>query len=163
MKAHVGVDNKEQLIHAAAATPAHSLPRATTRGTRQLDAGRFSARRRTKVWGDSAYQNQKEAMHKAAPNAQDMTNRRGSNGHPLSDADRARNQTKSKVRAKVERVFHIMKRIFGFTMTRYRGIDKNDNRLFVTCGLINIYMKRQFCCNDARLEAQGVFKWQKMT
>jgi transposase, IS5 family len=98
----------------------------------------------TKVWGDSAYQGQKEAMHKVAPNAQDMTNRRGSSGHPLSDADRMRNRTKSKVRARVEHVFHVMKRIFGFTMVRYRGIDKNGNRLFVTCALINIYMKRQF-------------------
>jgi transposase, IS5 family len=136
MKAHVGVDSKEKIIHAAAATPANVHDSQVLEDL--LHGGE------TKVWGDSAYQGQKEAMHKAAPDAQDMTNSRASRGHPLSDTARARNRTKSKVRAKVEHVFHVMKRIFGFTMVRYRGIDKNGNRLFVTCALINIYMKRQF-------------------
>jgi IS5 family transposase len=35
-----------------------------------------------------------------------------------------------------------MKRIFGFTKTRYRGLAKNAHRLFVTCGLINLYFHR---------------------
>jgi hypothetical protein len=48
----------------------------------------------TKVWGDTAYQGQTEAIRAAAPAAQDMTQRRGSRGHPLLAEERAKNATK---------------------------------------------------------------------
>ena len=67
---------------------------------------------------------------------------KGSRHRPLSDEDRARNKTKSKVRAKVEHPFLILKRVFGFAKVRYRGLDKNATRLFVACGLVNLYMVR---------------------
>jgi IS5 family transposase len=136
MKAHIGVDSKEKVIHAVAATPANVHDSQVIGDL--LHGGE------TKVWGDSAYQGRKQAIKAAAPNARDMTNRRAGNGVALTKAERARNRTKSKVRAKVEHAFHVMKRMFGFTHVRYRGIDKNGNRLFVTCALINIYLKRRF-------------------
>ena len=52
--------------------------------------------RETKVWGDSAYQGQKETIRKAAPNAKDMTNKRGARDNPLTSADHLKNRTKSK-------------------------------------------------------------------
>jgi transposase, IS5 family len=36
-----------------------------------------------------------------------------------------------------------MKRVFGFTKLRYRGLDKNAHRLFVTCALINLFIIRK--------------------
>jgi len=33
--------------------------------------------------------------------------------------------------------------IFGFSKVRYRGLDKNANRVFVACGLVNLYMARR--------------------
>ena len=42
------------------------------------------------------------------------------------------------MRAKVEHPFLVIKRLFGFAKTRYRGLDKNSNRLFVTCVLTNL-------------------------
>ena len=136
MKAHIGVDSKEKIIHSALVTAANVHDSQTFGDLLHGDE--------TKVWGDSAYQGQKEALRAVAPSAQDMTNKRGSRHHPLSDQEHARNQTKSKVRSKVEHAFLIIKRIFGFAKVRYRGIDKNANRVFVLCGLANIYMKRQF-------------------
>ena len=38
-------------------------------------------------------------MRAAAPNAQDMTSRRGSRNHPLSEAEKQRNTTKVRVRS----------------------------------------------------------------
>ena len=35
-----------------------------------------------------------------------------------------------------------MKRVFGFTKVRYRGLDKNAHRLFVTCALANLFLVR---------------------
>jgi IS5 family transposase len=42
----------------------------------------------------------------------------------------AKNRTKSKVRARVEHVFQVMKLKFGFVKVRYRGLKKNALRLF---------------------------------
>ena len=134
MKAHVGVDSKEKIIHTVLATPAN------VHDSQMI--GALLHGRETKVWGDSAYQGQKEAIAAAAPFAQDMTHRRGSRGHPLSEVDIAKNRTKSKVRAKGEHPFLTIKRIFGFAITRYRGLAKNANRLFVACALANLHRKR---------------------
>jgi IS5 family transposase len=46
------------------------------------------------------------------------------------------------VRAKVEHVFGVIKGVFGFVKARYRGLDKNANRLFATCALANLFMVR---------------------
>lgn len=91
---------------------------------------------------DSAYQGQTAAIKAAAPQAQDMTHKRGSRGHPLSEREFAKNRNKSKVRAKGEHPFLTIKRIFGFACVRYRGLVKNTNRLFVTCALANLHRKR---------------------
>ena len=66
-------------------------------------------------------------------------------GHPLSrkEAERAKNRTKSKVRAKVEHAIGVIKRVFGFVKVRYRGLAKNAHRLFVACALANLYMARR--------------------
>ena len=49
---------------------------------------------------------------------------------------------KSKVRAKVEHVFGVLKLKFGFVKVRYRGLKKNANRLFATCARVNLYLVR---------------------
>jgi len=135
MKAHVGVDSKEKIIHSAVVTPANTHDSQVVADLLHGDEA--------KIWGDSAYQGRQDAIHAAAPAAQDMTNRRGSRANPLTDQDHDKNTTKSRVRSKVEHVFHVMKRIFGFTKVRYRAIEKNANRVFVTCALVNIYLKRR--------------------
>ena len=78
-----------------------------------------------------------------APCARNFIHTKAHRYQPLSDAERARNRTKSKVRAKVERVFLVIKRIFGFAKVRYRGLAKNTNWFFVTCGLTNLYLARR--------------------
>ena len=82
-------------------------------------------------------------------NATEFTIRKCSRNRPLREADKSRNRTKSRVRAKVEHPFLILKRIFGFNKVRYRGLDKNANRLFVACGLVNLYMARRMLLRPA--------------
>jgi hypothetical protein len=55
----------------------------------------------------------------------------------------AKNLTKSKVRAKVEHVFQVLKLRFGFVKVRYRGLKKNAHRLFVTSALVNLFVSRK--------------------
>jgi len=61
----------------------------------------------------------------------------------LTDAQKAKNTSKSKVRAKGEHPFLVIKRLFSFMKTRYRGLLKNAHRLFVTCALANLFMVRR--------------------
>lgn len=135
MKAHIGVDSRTKVIHAVAATAANvhdatCLP--------DLLHGE-----ETKVWGDSAYQGQGHVIKDCAPNAQDLTNRRYRRNGAVDEVERAKNKTKSSVRAKVEHPFLVIKRVFGFAKTRYRGLEKNAHRLFVTCALVNLYLMRR--------------------
>ncbi|MBK9307838.1 MAG: transposase [Nitrospira sp.] len=62
---------------------------------------------------------------------------------PLSEEARARNRTKSKVRANVEHAFLVIKRIFGWATVRYRRLAKNAHWLYISCGLANLYVARR--------------------
>ena len=50
---------------------------------------------------------------------------------------------KSRVRCKVEYVFFVIKRIFGYSKVRYRGLRKNRTQALTLCTLANIYMLAQ--------------------
>lgn len=136
MKAHAGIDSKLKLIHSVVATAAN------VHDSTILPDLLHGAE--TRVWGDSAYTGQTETIRARAPNARDFTHEKGARGHPLTDTQKARNKTKSKVRAKGEHPFLVIKRLFGFMKTRYRGLLKNAHRLFVTCALANLFMVRRY-------------------
>lgn len=135
MKAHLGVDSKLKLIHAVAATAAN------VHDSEVL--GDLLHGEETRVWGDQAYRGQSEVIKEHAPNAQDFTNKRYRHRGAVDEAERAKNRTKSKVRAKVEHSIGVIKRVFGFVKTRYRGLAKNAHRLFTACALANLYMMRR--------------------
>ncbi len=61
----------------------------------------------------------------------------------MDELQRAKNQSKSSVRAKVEHPFRILKRIFGFDKVRYRGLAKNHHRLCACFALVNLYLHRK--------------------
>jgi len=135
LKTHIGVDSKEGHVHSVATTAAnvadkHMLP--------DLLHGE-----ERKVWGDGGYQGQTEAIKQAAPFAQDMTCKRTKFKNYVDEQAKRKNTTKSSVRAKVEHVFRILKRVFGFDKTRYRGIAKNHHRLCANFALVNLYMHRK--------------------
>lgn len=136
MKAHVGVDSKTKIIHTAVVTAAN-----VSDGTILPD---LLHGEETRVWGDGAYQGQTEVMRECAPRARDFTQRRCRyKGQIVDEVAWAKNRTKSKVRAKVEHVFQVMKLKFGFVKVRYRGLQKNAQRLFVTCALVNLFVSRK--------------------
>ncbi len=133
MKLHIGADSKTRLIHSLQTTPAN------VHDSQVMEHLLHGAE--TRVWGDCAYGGQRERMLSKAPHAQDFTNRKGTRNKPLSDAERAR--TKSKVRARVEHPFHVIKQVFGFVKVRYRGLMKNTSRIHMLCALANLHMARR--------------------
>jgi IS5 family transposase len=135
LKAHIGVDSKQGTVHSVCTTAAsvadkHMLP--------HLLHGD-----ETRVWGDGGYQGQTEAIQQAAPKARDMTCRRTRFKGIVDQLQRKKNRTKSRVRARVEHPFRILKRVFGFDKVRYRGIAKNHHRLCANFALINLYLHRK--------------------
>jgi IS5 family transposase len=96
-----------------------------------------------KVWGDTGYQGQTEAIHAAAPQAQDMISRRVNTKAGIDEAEKRKNRTKARVRAKVEWPFRMLKRVFGFTKVRYRGLKKNHEWLCAPFTLVNLYKNRK--------------------
>jgi len=78
-----------------------------------------------------------------APRAQDFINRRYRHRGIVDEAERAKNRSKSKVRAKVEHPIGVIKRVLGFAKVRYRGIAKNAARLFTAFALANLYLLRR--------------------
>lgn len=54
------------------------------------------------------------------------------------EVQRSKNRNKSKVRARVEHVFAVAKRLWGFSKMCDRRLAKNATRLFVALGLANI-------------------------
>ena len=142
LKTHIGVDSKEGHVHSVATTAAsvadkHMLP--------DLLHGE-----ERKVWGDGGYQGQTEAIKQAAPRAQDMTCKRTKFKNYVDEEAKRKNTTKSSVRAKVEHVFRILKRVFGFDRVRYRGIAKNHHRLCANFALVNLYLHRKRLAGPAQ-------------
>jgi IS5 family transposase len=135
MKLHIGVDSQSGLAHSAMVTPAnvhdkHPLP--------SLLHGREK-----RYYGDSAYASQKELAHSKAPQARDFTNRRTKKRDgEIDEVERSKNRNKSRIRARVEHVFAVIKRLWGFTKVRYRGLAKNASRAFTVLALANIYLAR---------------------
>ena len=58
-------------------------------------------------------------------------------------AQRAANRRRSRQRAHGEHGFHVVKRLWGFTTVRYRGLAKNLARAFTMFGLANLYLVRR--------------------
>jgi IS5 family transposase len=135
MKMHIGVDSQSGLAHSAVVTAAnvhdkHPLP----------DLLHGNERR---VYGDSAYSSQQDLIASKAPHAKDFTNVRVRNRlGEVDEVARSKNRNKSRVRARVEHVFCVVKRLWGFSKVRYRGLAKNATRAFTALALANIYLAR---------------------
>ncbi len=134
MKLHIGVDSQSGLTHSAVVTAAnvhdkHPLP--------ELLHGQ-----ERRVYGDSAYASQKKLIEGKAPKAKDFTNQRTRRNGIVDEALKAKNRNKSRIRSRVEHVFGVVKRLWGFGKVRYRGLAKNATRAFTALALANIYLSR---------------------
>ena len=56
------------------------------------------------------------------------------------EMERVEGRRKSSVRSKVEHPFRIVKVLFGYRKTVYRGLSKNLNRLYTLFGSANLLM-----------------------
>jgi IS5 family transposase len=137
MKAHIGVDAGTGYVHSVTCTAAnvHDLDEAVNlvRVDDEVvycDAGYQGAARRPEITGDE--HRSKVEWRIAARKGVLKT---------MAEHERAVESRKASVRAKVEHPFLVVKRDFGFTKTRYRGIAKNLNQLHVLFASANWLMR----------------------
>ena len=64
-----------------------------------------------RVYGDSAYASQKASIRQHAPHAKDFTNQRMHKLGEVDETERSRNRNKSRVPARIEHVFAVVKRL----------------------------------------------------
>jgi IS5 family transposase len=137
MKAHIGLDAGTGYVHSVTATAAnvHDLDEAVNlvRADDEVvyaDAGYQGAPKRPEIAGDQHLSKiqWRVAARKGALQA-------------MTEDDRALESRKASVRAKVEHPFLVVKRDFGFTKTRYRGIGKNLNHLHMLFASANWLMR----------------------
>ncbi len=128
------MDSKTKLIHSMTTTAAN------VHDAKVL--GELLHGDETRVYGDQAYRGQTAVIREHAPNAEDFTNQRYRHRGVVDEVECGKNRTKSGVRAKVEHPIGVLKRVFGFAKVRYRGLAKNTQRLWVSCGLANLFIVR---------------------
>jgi len=137
MKAHIGTDAGTGYVHSMTCTAAnvHDLDEAVNlvRADDEVvyvDAGYQGAHKRPEIAEDEDLS--KIEWRVAARKGVLKT---------MTEPDRAMESRKASVRAKVEHPFLIVKRDFGFTRTRYRGIAKNRNHLHMLFASANWLMR----------------------
>jgi transposase, IS5 family len=137
MKLHIGADSRSGAVHAAEVTAANVHD--STKLTDLLHG------KEKRVYGDSAYRGEKihAQMKDTAPKAKDFTNERAYRNSELTKTQKRKNKYKSSIRSKVEYAFLVIKKLWGFTKVRYRGLAKNKNRLLTTLALVNLYIVRE--------------------
>ena len=135
MKVHIGVDTDSGLVHTLRGTGAN-VADVNVLGE-LLHGGEES------LHGDSAYHSkQLKAQAEESGIAFDV-NERGTKHRALTKMQRARNRRLSRVRATVEHPFLVVKRLWGHTKVRYRGIAKNLAQMHTLFALANVYRVRR--------------------
>jgi IS5 family transposase len=139
MKAHIGVDAESGLVH-------------TVRGTAGsvndvVEANSLLHGQETDAYGDAGYQGVHRRSDAKLDVAWHVAMKPGKRkaldkATPLGAIVEQIEKIKASIRAKVEHPFRVIKRQFGFTKVRYRGLKKNTAQLTTLFALANLWLVR---------------------
>jgi IS5 family transposase len=139
MKAHIGVDADSGLVHSVVGTAANVND--------VTQAGALLHGEEEAAFGDAGYQGVHKRPEAAGP-AWHVAMRPGLRRklNPFIEPEFIAEQferAKASVRAKVEHSFRVLKRQFGYTKVRYRGLKKNTAQVVTLFALSNLWMARR--------------------
>ncbi|MDZ4280618.1 MAG: IS5 family transposase [Hydrogenophaga sp.] len=147
MKAHIGVDADSGLVHSVVGTAANvndvTQASALVHGEESdvfADAGYQGVSKREETRDIDA--NWHVAMRPGKRKALDKST-------PMGEIMDKLEQTKARIRAKVEHPFRVIKRQFGHVKVRYRGLAKNTAQLHTLFALSNLWMVRRTILREA--------------
>ncbi len=148
MKAHIGVDADSGLVHTVVGTAAN------VNDVTQAHA--LVHGEETDVFADSGYQgvDKREETRGIEANWH-VVMRPGKRkvldkNTPMGAIMDKLEQTKARIRAKVEHPFRVIKRQFGHVKVRYRGLAKNTAQLHTLFALSNLWMVRRTLLKEMR-------------
>lgn len=134
MKCHIGTDTRGTV---------HSL---TGTDAAQADLNQLPALLQgdeAALYGDRAYWSEDHRQCAKQAGVHYRVNRRAKPQQPLTEHQKAVNQSRSKVRARIEHAFQVVKHLWGHRKVRYRGLAKNLAHAFTLFALANLYRLRR--------------------
>jgi IS5 family transposase len=135
MKVHVGADVNSGAVHSVTVTPAN-----------RADIDELPKLLRAEdevVFADAGYTSDEYKRGARHLGIRWCVQDKRKPKKDLSGSQRRRNRKRSSVRSRVEHIFRVIKRQFGFEKTRYRGLAKNASQVNMLMALANIYMLRR--------------------
>lgn len=136
MKSHIGVDKDSGFIHTIETTPANihdiSVADKLLHGEEKelyADAGYIGVEKR-KAFTDKSIKYNINMRRKSYFQSKDLKNKE-------------KQRKISSVRSKVEYPFHIIKNLFKFKKTNYKGLHKNTVKIYMLFTLANLYLCKQ--------------------
>ncbi len=135
MKAHVGACSKSGLVHTLETSTAsvHDSQKAD-----ELLHGQEKER-----YGDKAYADEGKRQEHSQRGVKWRVTIKASRGRELSQQEQKWNQSRNRVRSRVEHSFGVVKHLWGYRKVRYRGLYKNRCQLFSLFLLCNLYRARK--------------------
>ena len=135
MKVHVGADVNSGLVHTVSVTPTdvsdiNQLPHPVRDDDRA-------------VFRDKGCMNNKFKHLAREAGVFSGVSLETSKQHPLTEANKSFNHKMSSIRVRFEHVFRVIKRQFGYTKVRYKGIAQNAAQVFTLIDLTNLYLARR--------------------
>lgn len=138
MKLHIGVDDALGLVHSLSTTAANVHDIHETEHLLHGDEER--------VWADAGYRGVSKREEHKKRDVDWFIAERPSVRRTFDKASAAsKHETlKASVRAKVEHPFRYIKRVFGYDKVRYRGLEKNTQRLHLLTGFTNLLIAHRY-------------------
>ena len=141
MKAHIGVDAESGLVHHVEGTAANVAD------VTQVD--KLLHGQENMVSGDAGYTGVEKREEHAGRAviwqiaARRSTYQKHAKRSLLYQAYRRIERAKAQTRSKVEHSFRVIKRQFGYTKVRFRGLQKNTAQLVTMFALSNLWLVRK--------------------
>lgn len=141
MKVHIGIDAQSGLVHTLIGTAANVHDVTQAQALLHGDE--------TDAFGDAGYQGvEKREENLELPVtwhiAMRPTKRKALPKTAMGELMEKLEHAKASIRAKVEHPFHVVKNLFMYRKTRYKGMAKNTAQLFSLFGLANLLLARRW-------------------
>ena len=145
-KNHIGVDRRHKFVRR------YVVSDASVHDSQKFEDVLDTSNTASDVWADSAYRSQEIEEKLGRRGLKNRIHRRAYRNRKLSEAQRAANTTRSKVRARVEHVFGDQKNGMGTGIVRTIGIVRARCKI----GMTNlVYNMRRFVCLERMAAAAG--------
>jgi IS5 family transposase len=141
MKAHIGVDMENGMVHTVVATAGNVSDVAQAHTLLHGDEKH--------VMGDAGYtgiEKREENLDKTEVEwhiADKPSKIKKIANETVREAHEKLERAKASIRSKVEHPFHVVKNLFKHRKVRYKGLAKNEAQLFMLFGLANLVLARQ--------------------